>query len=98
MSEPISVSILDREFLVACTPEERPGLVAAASLVDGKMRELRASARTASADRIAVMAALNLAHELLQLRQNATMVDAAVGGELEALRARLDAMLAVHAR
>ncbi|HET9484770.1 MAG TPA: cell division protein ZapA [Xanthomonadales bacterium] len=98
MSEPISVSILDREFLVACTPEERPGLVAAASLVDGKMRELRASARTASADRIAVMAALNLAHELLQLRQNATQLDAAVGGELDALRARLDAMLAVHAR
>lgn len=98
MSEPISVSILDREFLVACTPEERPGLVAAASLVDGKMRELRASARTASADRIAVMAALNLAHELLQLRQSATQVDAAVGGELDALRARLDAMLAVHAR
>ena len=98
MAEPIAVSILDREFLVACTPDERPGLVAAASLVDARMREIRTGSRTAAADRIAVMAALNLAHELLQLRQNATQVDAALGGELEALRARLDALLALHAR
>ena len=99
MSEqPIAVSILDREFLVACTSEERPGLVAAAALVDGRMRELRAGARTASADRIAVMAALNFAHELLQLKQDSTQVDAALDGELVALRARLDAMLAAYAR
>lgn len=98
MSEPIAVSILDREFLVACTPEERPGLVAAAALVDGRMRELRAGARTASADRIAVMAALNFAHEVLQLRQSSTEVDATIGGELDALRLRLDAMLAAYAR
>lgn len=99
MSEqPIAVSILDREFLVACTPEERPGLVAAAALVDGRMRELRAGARTASADRIAVMAALNFAHELLQLKQDSTQVDAVLGGELVALRTRLDAMLAAYAR
>ena len=58
MSEPIAVSILDREFLVACTAEERPGLIAAAAMVDGRMREIRNNARSASADRIAVMAAL----------------------------------------
>lgn len=98
MSEPIAVSILDREFLVACTPEERPGLIAAAAMVDGRMREIRNSARTASADRIAVMAALNIAHELLQLKQSSTQHDAALGGELDALRHRLDAMLAAHAR
>jgi cell division protein ZapA len=98
MSEPIAVSILDREFLVACTPEERPGLIAAAAMVDGRMREIRNSARTASADRIAVMAALNIAHELLQLKQASTQADSAIGGELDALRHRLDAMLAAHAR
>lgn len=98
MADPIAVSILDREFLVACSPEERPGLVAAASLVDTRMREIRAGSRTATPDRIAVMAALNFAHELLQLKQSATQVDAAFGGELDALRARLDALLALHAR
>ena len=69
MSEPIAVSILDREFLVACTPEERPGLIAAAAMVDGRMREIRNNARTASADRIAVMAALNIANDLLRERK-----------------------------
>lgn len=98
MSEPMAVQILEREFLVACTPEERPGLAAAASLVDAKMREVRGNARTATVDRIAVMAALNLAHELLELRRTATQVDAALGGELDALKLRLDAMLAAHAR
>ena len=98
MSEPIAVSILDREFLVACTPEERPGLIAAAAMVDGRMREIRNNARSASADRIAVMAALNIAHELLQLRQVSTQADSAIGGELDALKHRLDAMLAAHAR
>ena len=98
MSEPIAVSILDREFLVACTPEERPGLIAAAAMVDGRMREIRNNARSASADRIAVMAALNIAHELLQLKQSSTQHDSAVGGELDALKHRLDAMLAAHAR
>ena len=98
MSDPIAVSILDREFLVACTPEERPGLIAAAAMVDGRMREIRNNARTASADRIAVMAALNIAHELLQLKQSSTQHDSALGGELDALKHRLDAMLAAHAR
>ena len=98
MSAPMAVQILEREFLVACTPEERPGLAAAASLVDAKMREVRNNARTATLDRIAVMAALNLAHELLELRRTATQVDAALGGELDALKLRLDAMLAAHAR
>jgi cell division protein ZapA len=98
MSEPMAVQILEREFLVACTPDERPGLAAAASLVDAKMREVRSNARTATIDRIAVMAALNLAHELLELRRTATQVDAALGGELDALKLRLDAMLAAHAR
>ena len=98
MSEPIAVSILDREFLVACTPEERPGLIAAAAMVDGRMREVRNNARSASADRIAVMAALNIAHELLQLKQSSTQTDSAIGGELDALKHRLDAMLAAHAR
>ena len=98
MSEPVAVHILDREYLVACEPHERAGLLQAASLVDGRMRELKNASRTATPDRIAVMAALNFAHELLQLRQTATQVDAALGGELDALRARLDALLALHAR
>lgn len=75
MSEPVSVRILDREYLVACRPDERDGLQQAAHLLDGRMREIRGSNRMAGIDRIAVLAALNLAHELIQQRSG--------GGERE---------------
>ena len=91
MGEPIAVSILDREFLVACTPEERPGLIAAAAMVDGRMREIRNNARTASADRIAVMAALNIAHELLTLQSGKNSVN---GFDFDSLKRRMNAMQA----
>lgn len=69
MSEPVSLRILDREYLVACEPEERDGLIQAAQMLDRQMREIRAGNRMAGIDRIAVLAALNLAHELHQLRR-----------------------------
>lgn len=93
-AQPVSVSILDREYLIACTPQERPGLIAAAALLDGRMRDLRNAARNATVDRIAVLAALNLAHELKQLHQSSSSVDGAVGDELGALKGRLDSALA----
>lgn len=96
MSEatPVTVNILDREFLVGCTPEERPGLLAAASYLDGKMREVRGASRMQSVDRIAVLAALNMAHELLQAKNNSESQSTVVAQHLQALRAKLDAALA----
>lgn len=94
MSEPVAVHILDREYLVACEPHERAGLLQAASLVDGRMRELKNASRTATVDRIAVLVALNLAHELLGAKDQSSQVDHAVNAELDSLRARLDATLA----
>lgn len=91
---PIAVSILDREFLIGCTPEEQPGLRAAAIFLDGKMREVRDHARSAGLDRIAVMAALNLAYELLQLRQHRSDHDGSLAQHLQMLRAKLDGVLA----
>jgi cell division protein ZapA len=95
--QPVAVSILDREYLVACTPEERPGLVSAAALLDGRMRDLRGAARSATLDRIAVLAALNLAHELLQQRSTLTSTDGAVEQQIAALKGRLDGALAALA-
>jgi len=66
--EPVNVRLLDREYTVGCTPEQRDGLLAAAKLLDTKMREIRGSNRMAAVDRIAVLAALNIAHEFLQVR------------------------------
>ncbi|MCE3002256.1 MAG: cell division protein ZapA [Xanthomonadaceae bacterium] len=92
--QPVAVSILDREYLVACTPDERAGLVAAAALLDGRMREVRNAARSATVDRIAVLAALNLAHELLQQRHSASHGDGALEQQIAVLKGRLDGALA----
>ena len=96
MSEatPVAVNILDREFLIGCTAEERAGLIAAASYLDGKMREVRGSSRAQGLDRIAVMAALNIAHELLQARQNNESESGTLAQHLQAMRTKLDAALA----
>jgi cell division protein ZapA len=93
MTEPVAVSILDREYLVACTPEERPGLIAAASFLDAKMREIRAGARSANLDRIAVLAALTIAHELIGARQRESHEANALAHHLQAIHAKLERAL-----
>lgn len=65
---PVSVSVLDKEFRIACPPQERDALIRAARHLDSKMREIRHTGKVIGNDRVAVMAALNLTHELLQLR------------------------------
>jgi len=62
----VSVKILDKEYLFACKEGEQEGLMEAASYLDEKMRQIRATSKTLGPDRIAVMAAINIAHELLQ--------------------------------
>ncbi|ANB17000.1 cell division protein ZapA [Dokdonella koreensis] len=92
MSEPVTVKILDREFLIACTPEERPGLIAAAGYLDGKMRDMR-NRGASGLDRIAVLAALNIAHELLTLQQARASDASQLAQHLLSLKSRLDAAL-----
>lgn len=63
--EQVDVRILDREYRLAVAAEDRPRLLDAVRVVDDKMRAIRDSGRMGSFDRIAVMAALQLAHELM---------------------------------
>jgi cell division protein ZapA len=93
MSEPVAVRLLDREYLVACADDERDGLQAAAQLLDRQMREIRNGNRMAGLDRIAVLAALNLAHELTQLRRDSGQRDAEIGRALVEMNRRLDQLL-----
>jgi cell division protein ZapA len=68
----INVRILDKDYLVACPHEERSALLDSAELLNAKMREIRDNGKIVGADRIAVMAALNLANEVLKLREKDT--------------------------
>ena len=61
----LDVKIMGREYRVACSPEERDGLLSAVDLVDNKMREIAQRTKNTIAERVAVMAALNIAHEHL---------------------------------
>jgi cell division protein ZapA len=61
----IDIHILGRAFKVACSREEEPALIAAADYLDEKMREIRDNSKVIGAERIAIMAGLNLAHDLL---------------------------------
>jgi cell division protein ZapA len=65
-SVPVTVRIMEKEFCVACSADERDSLLASARYLDGKMREIRDSRKVVGMDRIAIICALNLAHELLQ--------------------------------
>jgi cell division protein ZapA len=97
-SEPVNIHVLDREYTVGCEPDERDGLKAAAKLLDAKMREVRGSNRMAALDRVAVLAALNLAHELQQLRDDSEKRDRELTRTLGDLHSKLDDLLEPPAR
>ncbi len=65
--QPVVVQILEKEYRVACPPEERDALLAAAHHLNERMKEVRDGGRIVGIDRIAVIAALNITHEFLQL-------------------------------
>jgi cell division protein ZapA len=92
-AEPVSVRILDREYTVGVNADERDGLVAAARLLDARMREIRGNNRMVALDRVAVLAALNLAHEVQQLKLERDAQQRELAGTLDTLNRRLDGLL-----
>lgn len=64
----VDVQIMGREFTVSCTDEERQGLMDAVDYLDNKMREIRDAGKITGVERIAIMAALNLSHEVLNTK------------------------------
>jgi cell division protein ZapA len=64
----IEISILGRNYKIACEDDEREALMQAVAYLDGKMGEIKKAGKVSGTDRIAVMAALNIAHELLSLK------------------------------
>jgi len=95
-SVPITVRILDKEYHVGCAPEEQDELFASARLLDERMREIRRSGRVIGTDRIAVMAALNIAHELILQRKAESGVGDGTAKRLLMLQERIEAALAAR--
>ena len=92
----LDVTIFGREYRVACPPGEKDALQSAVGFVDQRMTDIAGSAKSPSPERIAVMAALNIAHEFLSHREsNAEGFDtASARRRIDAMEARLDSLLA----
>ncbi len=89
----VSVRIMDKEYVVACPYDERSALLDAAEFLNARMREIKESGKVVGLDRIAVMAALNLAHELLKGKDRESKLDSGVGHRVRALRERVEGAL-----
>ena len=89
----VTIRILEKEYNVACPAEEKPALLASAELLNSKMREIRDSGKVVGLDRVAVMAALNLANELLKAQGQDEELKNIVGLRIRAMREHLDSAL-----
>jgi len=89
-SKGVTVTILDKEYLVACSDEERHDLIRSADYLDKKMREIRDNGKIIGSDRIAVMAALNISHELLTQSHESGTIDSGFGQRLRGIEAKIE--------
>ena len=64
-SVPVTVRILDKEYRIACPKHEKEGLLASADYLSQRMKEIRNAGRVIGADKVAILAALNICHEFL---------------------------------
>jgi cell division protein ZapA len=102
MSNTLEIKLLGKDYRVACQPEERAGLLAAVALLEGKFTEAGAKSAggaKASGERMAVMVALNLAHELLAAQstpahQAAALESESIQRRIDSIEAKLDQSLA----
>ncbi len=87
----VSVRILEKEYQIACPADARNDLLNSAALLNGRMREIRDSGKVIGLDRIAVMAALNIANELLSSRTMDEALETRLGTRLRSMRERVEA-------
>jgi cell division protein ZapA len=106
MSKTLEVKLLGKDYRVACEPAEREALLAAVAFLDGRLKEIGDKTPTSvrgSGERLAVMAALNLAHEFLAAKNTPVDVAAALESEtiqrrIDFIEAKLDESLAQHSQ
>ncbi|MDG1307975.1 MAG: cell division protein ZapA [Porticoccaceae bacterium] len=89
----LKIRILDKEYQVNCRPDEREALEHSALLLNEKMEEIRHGSHIIGLERIAVMAALNLSHDLIR-SENSAKQDSEASGVLQSLDSKLDSALA----
>ena len=89
----VSVRILDKEYQVACPAEERTDLLDSAEILNNTMREIRDSGRIVGLDRIAVMAALNMANDLIHAKARDQELEGGISDRLKLISDRVEHVL-----
>lgn len=89
----VSVRILDKEYQIACPAEDREDLMRCAELLNGRMREIRDSGKIIGLERIAVMAALNITHELIRSDTADDKLDDTLNERLRRMRLQVETAL-----
>lgn len=89
----VSVRILDKEYQVACPASERTNLLDSAEILNAKMREIRDTGRIVGLDRIAVMAALNMANDLIHANARDQELEGGVSNRLKIISDRVENVL-----
>ena len=93
-SKTIEISILGRNYRIACEENERAGLMEAVTFLDGKMAAIKKAGKVTGTDRIAVMAALNIAHEFLTMKLGDGFDIGQAKRRISQIEAKLDAAIA----
>jgi cell division protein ZapA len=93
-TQTLEIKLLDRELRVACPEEERSELLEAVAYLDKRMREIRDAGKIASVERIALMAALNITHELLGMKVGRGIDLADFKRRMNSMEAAIDEALA----
>jgi cell division protein ZapA len=89
----VNVKILEKEYQISCPAEERKDLVDCADLLNAKMREIRDSGKVVGLDRIAVMAALNMANELIKSKSISQLLESDAKIKVREMRERVESAL-----
>ena len=89
----IGIRILNKEYQMSCPPGQEEQLYLASRYLDLKMREIRSHGRVIGFERMAIMAALNIAHELLQFREQKEAYVTSVTEQIERLQNKIDEVL-----
>lgn len=88
-----TIRLLDKEYTIACPPDERDGLRESARMLDSKMREIRGSGKVLGSERVVVMAALNVIFELLQEKKSHNGTNQEIDLRLKLIQEKISSVL-----
>ncbi|HXR51396.1 MAG TPA: cell division protein ZapA [Steroidobacteraceae bacterium] len=91
--EPVSIHILDKEYLIGCPPDEQEDLRKAATLLNQRLKDIREQGKGMGSDRVMIMAALNMANELGKLAAREERAATELGGRVRGMRERVERAL-----